>query len=35
MTLTFGLGPSKPGKGCYFLFFVPIIREIRDFYREM
>ena len=24
-----------PGKGCYFLVFVPTIREIRDFYREM
>eukprot|EP01052_Picozoa_sp_SAG31_P055940 SAG31_NODE_15729_length_741_cov_0.937695_1_plen_119_part_00 len=23
------------GKGCYFLVFVPTIREIRDFYREM
>eukprot|EP01052_Picozoa_sp_SAG31_P035625 SAG31_NODE_4326_length_3354_cov_11.627035_2_plen_77_part_00 len=22
-------------KGCYFLVFVPTIREIRDFYREM
>eukprot|EP01052_Picozoa_sp_SAG31_P030070 SAG31_NODE_3053_length_4739_cov_24.623060_2_plen_271_part_00 len=25
----------EPGKGCYFLVFVPTIREIRDFYREM
>eukprot|EP01052_Picozoa_sp_SAG31_P020841 SAG31_NODE_1584_length_7827_cov_2.129788_9_plen_75_part_00 len=24
-----------PGEGCYFLVFVPTIREIRDFYREM
>eukprot|EP01052_Picozoa_sp_SAG31_P039067 SAG31_NODE_5341_length_2599_cov_1.845600_3_plen_157_part_00 len=23
------------GKGCYFLVFVPTIREIQDFYREM
>eukprot|EP01052_Picozoa_sp_SAG31_P021692 SAG31_NODE_1690_length_7524_cov_2.991919_2_plen_117_part_00 len=23
------------GKGCYFLVFVPTIRETRDFYREM
>eukprot|EP01052_Picozoa_sp_SAG31_P001870 SAG31_NODE_63_length_28659_cov_23.074685_5_plen_70_part_00 len=23
------------GKGCYSLVFVPTIREIRDFYREM
>eukprot|EP01052_Picozoa_sp_SAG31_P014981 SAG31_NODE_948_length_10825_cov_9.412829_14_plen_88_part_00 len=23
------------GKGCYFLVFVPTIREIRYFYREM
>eukprot|EP01052_Picozoa_sp_SAG31_P002224 SAG31_NODE_76_length_27534_cov_13.661868_12_plen_289_part_00 len=23
------------GKGCYFLVFVPTMREIRDFYREM
>eukprot|EP01052_Picozoa_sp_SAG31_P017866 SAG31_NODE_1240_length_9167_cov_4.729599_10_plen_64_part_00 len=23
------------GKGCCFLVFVPTIREIRDFYREM
>eukprot|EP01052_Picozoa_sp_SAG31_P036530 SAG31_NODE_4576_length_3123_cov_1.569775_1_plen_173_part_00 len=23
------------GKGCYFLVFVPTIRKIRDFYREM
>eukprot|EP01052_Picozoa_sp_SAG31_P027347 SAG31_NODE_2553_length_5503_cov_24.613064_4_plen_118_part_00 len=23
------------GKGCYFFVFVPTIREIRDFYREM
>eukprot|EP01052_Picozoa_sp_SAG31_P016287 SAG31_NODE_1073_length_10065_cov_2.176701_6_plen_96_part_00 len=26
---------KTPGKGCCFLVFVPIIREIRDFYREM
>eukprot|EP01052_Picozoa_sp_SAG31_P046054 SAG31_NODE_8653_length_1413_cov_1.282344_3_plen_131_part_00 len=25
----------KDRKGCYFLVFVPTIREIRDFYREM
>eukprot|EP01052_Picozoa_sp_SAG31_P044220 SAG31_NODE_7632_length_1634_cov_1.851466_2_plen_91_part_00 len=23
------------GKGCYFLVFMPTIKEIRDFYREM
>eukprot|EP01052_Picozoa_sp_SAG31_P013063 SAG31_NODE_778_length_12161_cov_101.601807_2_plen_169_part_00 len=29
--------PSAPwgGKECYFLVFMPTIREIRDFYREM
>eukprot|EP01052_Picozoa_sp_SAG31_P003299 SAG31_NODE_125_length_23649_cov_7.156202_17_plen_444_part_00 len=26
---------STLGKGCYFLVFVPTVREIRDFYREM
>eukprot|EP01052_Picozoa_sp_SAG31_P011638 SAG31_NODE_662_length_13028_cov_3.364529_14_plen_149_part_00 len=26
---------SRPGKGCYFLVFVPTSGEIRDFYREM
>eukprot|EP01052_Picozoa_sp_SAG31_P007812 SAG31_NODE_379_length_16485_cov_3.654583_1_plen_160_part_00 len=26
---------SVKGKRCYFLVFVPTIREIRDFYREM
>eukprot|EP01052_Picozoa_sp_SAG31_P039469 SAG31_NODE_5482_length_2513_cov_7.253935_2_plen_183_part_00 len=26
---------GRTGKGCYFLVFVPTIREIRDFYREM
>eukprot|EP01052_Picozoa_sp_SAG31_P041318 SAG31_NODE_6233_length_2108_cov_4.439522_2_plen_156_part_00 len=26
---------SRIGKRCYFLVFVPTIREIRDFYREM
>eukprot|EP01052_Picozoa_sp_SAG31_P036230 SAG31_NODE_4488_length_3193_cov_5.386555_4_plen_117_part_00 len=27
--------PLELGKGCYFLVFVPTVREIRDFYREM
>eukprot|EP01052_Picozoa_sp_SAG31_P016776 SAG31_NODE_1124_length_9772_cov_11.331541_8_plen_70_part_00 len=27
--------PIVIGEGCYFLVFVPTIREIRDFYREM
>ena len=26
---------AEGGKGCYFLVFVPTIREMRDFYREM
>eukprot|EP01052_Picozoa_sp_SAG31_P052537 SAG31_NODE_13016_length_899_cov_1.255000_1_plen_153_part_00 len=26
---------NRLGKDCYFLVFVPTIREIRDFYREM
>eukprot|EP01052_Picozoa_sp_SAG31_P020842 SAG31_NODE_1584_length_7827_cov_2.129788_10_plen_103_part_00 len=26
---------GNTGKGCYFLVFVPTIREMRDFYREM
>eukprot|EP01052_Picozoa_sp_SAG31_P024575 SAG31_NODE_2099_length_6447_cov_8.302615_7_plen_191_part_00 len=28
-------GAAHRGKGCYFLVFVPTLREIRDFYREM
>eukprot|EP01052_Picozoa_sp_SAG31_P045675 SAG31_NODE_8437_length_1452_cov_2.221729_2_plen_53_part_00 len=30
-----GSGWLCMGERCYFLVFVPTIREIRDFYREM
>eukprot|EP01052_Picozoa_sp_SAG31_P026181 SAG31_NODE_2355_length_5879_cov_6.732526_1_plen_383_part_00 len=31
----FDARPIDYGKGCYFLVFVPTIREMRDFYRDM